>query len=416
MLVGISLVVIVGFIGSMFYGRYQHFIENRFLGKQHSVDELVQTFGQRLVTRLTLEQLVGLLSDEVMPGLRIKQGALLRFHGFDGFSPPNDVEVLCSVEVEPDLLPDPLDVMALLAHAGQYRPPPEEGVNVRPCSWVRLTLPLKHEGRVIGMCLMGERTPDNFYSYSEIPILQALIDQTSLALMNIEQANLLLQLSRRELARYESERLNMAHELHDEVLAQMAVLAQSMSVPSDAFLQSYQDAVQRIRNVISGLRPATLEQLGLQTALEELLDDLTERSEHMEGVDPLLELDLTPDRSRYDHEVELHLFRIVQQASYNVLEHAQAQKLTICGRLEQDIVELEVIDDGVGFQNGNPADFGSLLAHQHFGLVTMHERANLIGAHVEITSTPGEGTRVKVIWREQESRAGIGNVAEQSSE
>ena len=373
-------------------------IESRFLGNQQSVDELVQAFGQRLVTRLSFDQLVDILSEEVMPRLGIHQGALVKLVGFDGDAPPDRVELLDSAEVAESELPTPEEILPLLEQSKRYRPPPEEGIRVRPCPWVRLVLPMLQEGKIVGLCLLGQRDPDDFYSQSEIPAIQALVDQTSLALANIEQAEFLLALSRRTIAHREAERRSLAHELHDEVLAQMAVLAQSMSEPSDAFIQAYQDAVQRIRDVISGLRPATLEQLGLHTALEELLDDLTERSERMNGAGPALALDLNPERRRYDPDVELHLYRIVQQASYNVLEHAQAQKLSITGRLEENGVEILVIDDGIGFPDGVNPDMEGLLMRQHFGLVTMHERASLIGAQVNIESSPGQGTRVKVAW------------------
>lgn len=399
LVVSMGMVVMIAGLGLFFYGSFQRLIEQSYLGIQQSIDELVQDFGRRLVTRLSFEQLISLLAEEVMPSLGIHQGALVKLVGFDGVSPPADVEVLDSTEMATDEYPKPEDVLPLLEQSKRYRPPPEEGILVQPCPWVRLVLPMLHEGKTVGMCLLGSRDPDDFYSQTELPTLQALVDQTSLALSNIEQANLLLALSRRSIAHREAERLSLAHELHDEVLAQMAVLAQSMSEPSDAFIQAYQDAVQRIRDVISGLRPATLEQLGLHTALEELLDDLTERSELMNGVGPALALNLNPERRRYDPEVELHLYRIVQQACYNVLEHAHAQKLSISGRLCENEVELEVVDNGIGFPDGGNPDMVSLLARQHFGLVTMHERASLIGALVKIESIPGEGTRVKVTWR-----------------
>jgi len=403
LIVGIGAVVIVGTVFSFFYGSFRQTVEKQFLGIQQSVDELVQSYGQRLVTRLSVEQLVNMLRDDVMPGLRIRQAALIRLHGIDKKNASAEVEVLCSVNVEPDDIPLPEYIKHLLDQAGRYRTPPDEGVVVWPCTWVRLVLPMKHEGQIIGVCLMGDRDPDNFYSQSEIPVLQALVDQTSLALVNIEQSELLLRLSRRSIAHREAERQNLAHELHDEVLAQMAVLAQSMSEPSDAFIQAYQDAVQRIRDVISGLRPATLEQLGLHTALEELLDDLTERSELMSDVEPILELDLNPERLRYDRDVELHIYRIVQQACYNVLEHANAHHLIIRGMFTPDSIAMEVIDDGDGFLNGNRPDLVELLARKHYGLVTMHERADLIGAHVQIESAINVGTNVKIDWQREPS-------------
>lgn len=401
LVLGVGVVVIVGGIGVLLNGPFRRLFEGSFLGIRLPTEALMQSYSEQLVTRMKIGELADLLGGQVLPDLRVNQAALVRLHGADEETAFQSVEALLSSGVSEEELPNTEQARDLLAQAGRYRPPPGEGLDVEPCPWVRLVLPMKNEGEVVGLCLLGQRAPDNFYSQAEIPALQALVDQTSLALTNIEQAEMLLALSRREIESREAERRNLAHELHDEVLAQLAVLAQITAEPSLAFIQAYQDAVQRIRNVISGLRPATLDQLGLHTALEELLDDLTERGERMEMTAPMLELDLTPERRRYDRDVELHLYRIVQQASYNVLKHACAQKLVILGRLDESTIELEVIDDGCGFADGNDPDLGMLLARQHFGLVTMHERASLIGAQVEITSIPEEGTRVRVAWQKR---------------
>ncbi len=405
--VSVGLVVLLGGIGMLLYPPFQRWFEGSFLGIRLPTEALMQSYSEQLVTRMKIAELVAVLGQQVLPDLQVNQAALLRLHGTDEDAAFHQVETLLLLNVAPTDLPTPEQARELLAQAGRYRPLPDEGLHVWPCPWVRLALPMKSEGQVVGLCLLGRRAPDNFYSHAEIPTLQALVDQTSLALANIEQAEMLLALSRREIESREAERRSLAHELHDEVLAQLAVLAQITAEPSPAFIQAYQDAVQRIRDVIGGLRPATLEQLGLHTALEELLDDLTERGERMDTPGPALELDLTSERLRYDREVELHLYRIVQQASYNVLEHAHAQKLVILGRLDEDEVDLEVIDDGRGFPDGNDPDLGMLLARQHFGLVTMHERASLIGAQVEIASVPGEGTRVRVAWRQGRPYRGL---------
>ena len=71
LLVMVGVVVIIAGLGLFFYGQFRRMIESRFLGNQQSVDELVQAFGQRLVTRLSFDQLVDILSEEVMPRLGI---------------------------------------------------------------------------------------------------------------------------------------------------------------------------------------------------------------------------------------------------------------------------------------------------------------------------------------------------------
>jgi signal transduction histidine kinase len=101
---------------------------------------------------------------------------------------------------------------------------------------------------------------------------------------------------------------------------------------------------------------------------------------------------------RYSPKVEEHLFRIVQQACENALRHANARSIQVHGTLESRGLSLSVEDDGKGFQYVGALDLNDLLRQGHYGLVGMHERAALIDAALEIESTPGRGTRVRVTW------------------
>jgi two-component system sensor histidine kinase DegS len=105
---------------------------------------------------------------------------------------------------------------------------------------------------------------------------------------------------------------------------------------------------------------------------------------------------------RYPPEVELHLFRIVQQACQNAIQHAEAGLICIHGQFEPDKVELLVGDDGKGFTMGEDSRLSWLLANHHYGLATMHERAALIGACIQISSSPGQGTQIRVVWEKNE--------------
>jgi two-component system sensor histidine kinase DegS len=131
---------------------------------------------------------------------------------------------------------------------------------------------------------------------------------------------------------------------------------------------------------------------GLFAALDELVDDLSDRSNGTH-----IRLDLKRSAVRYDFKVEEHLFRIVQQACENAIKHAEASLIRIHGQLEPD-VRLVVEDDGIGFHDNKPFDFTELLSEHHFGLAGIHERAALINAEVNIDSSPYQGTRVLIKW------------------
>jgi two-component system sensor histidine kinase DegS len=96
--------------------------------------------------------------------------------------------------------------------------------------------------------------------------------------------------------------------------------------------------------------------------------------------------------------VELHLYRIVQQALNNALTHAHAKEISLEGSMETDRIKLAINDDGIGFPANENMEMAGLLANKHYGLAGMHERAALIGACLDIDSIPGSGTRINVIW------------------
>jgi signal transduction histidine kinase len=275
--------------------------------------------------------------------------------------------------------------------AGQYHPPLERNPTGCPFGWVRLGLPLKVGNERTGLWLLGRRDPDDFYSQAELPTLQALADQTAIALLNQTQAERLSHLYQVDIDRQEAERIQLALELHDGVLNQMAILAMTVDESNEAFESAFTEATAHIREIIAGLRPTMLS-YGLRTALDELADEAPTKI----GSDCQIRVDLPPSDARYSPQVELHLFRIVQEACQNAMRHAQAREICILGRLDPDCYDLTVADDGQGFASDERLELDSLLAHKHYGLAGMIERANLIGARMEISSIPGMGTRVRV--------------------
>jgi signal transduction histidine kinase len=322
---------------------------------------------------------------------------------------------LLQLQVSDRQLPLQANLPGLLEAAGTVSSPDLSQTN-HELSWVRLVLSLAVDGKPIGLCLLGRRDPDDQFAPNEIQLIQALMDQTALALVHIDLASRLRSLVQADIQRQEAERRDLARELHDDLLGKMAVLAQesdwleqeSSIVSTERALLAYQEAVQEIRRLISNLRSAVLA-YGLQLALEDLAEELQDNSLNRPQPAQVL-LELSGDHSRYPEQVELHLFRIVQQACTNSLQHANPQTVLIQGDFQPGSIQLKICDDGSGFQTQHTLDLAQLLVNNQFGIVGMFERAMLIRAELTIDSVPGQGTQVNVSWREtaagEESRNG----------
>ncbi len=199
----------------------------------------------------------------------------------------------------------------------------------------------------------------------------------------------------------EEERRRLARELHDDTLQDLIALQQRIQLArlrvtddaSQRVLQELQGLVEAsirdLRGVIHNLRPLYLEDLGLLPALEMLVKEVQEQQ-------PTLRVELVRQGEvrRLDPAQELALYRIVQEGLSNIVRHSRATWAQVVLRFEAHQVTLEVRDNGQGFRvPESPAEF----AHQgHYGLLGMHERAELIGASLSLASTPGQGTVVRL--------------------
>jgi signal transduction histidine kinase len=195
---------------------------------------------------------------------------------------------------------------------------------------------------------------------------------------------------RHSLAASEQERRRWARELHDETLQALGGLQVLLSSAlrrgtPEALEQSVREAVDHIateidslRTLITELRPAALDEIGLAPAIE----SLGQRLSAVEG----LEVDVRVEvGGRLDPELETTVYRIVQEALSNIAKHARADRVTVAVTLDFDAVRIEITDDGQGF---NPA-----ARAEGFGLVGMRERVALAQGRLDISST-SEGTVV----------------------
>jgi two-component system, NarL family, sensor histidine kinase UhpB len=195
--------------------------------------------------------------------------------------------------------------------------------------------------------------------------------------------------SARVLAAQEKERLRIARELHDEIgqtLTAIALRAEHTAQrtgdehPEFAELaETVQRSLADVRRISLELRPGALDELGLINALISLCARVSDQSgirvhRDLQGPVPVL-----------SSEVELAIYRIAQEALTNVMRHAQASEATVSLTLADDQLALSVQDNGRGLPE-HLTEGG--------GLAGMRERAMLIGAELEIRSSPGAGVSV----------------------
>lgn len=389
-LLGLATALIAAILTATSLRPFQRAIEQYLLGMRLPATRLMQTYTERITVSLERSLLIHLLQAEVLPSLLVRQSVVLHLDVTGRFS------VFCALGVEDAQLPTAEDVAQLLPEATTEKYPLRLGGEALPCPWARVVLPLMVGRKPIGLWLLGRRDPDDFYAQTEILILRSLAHQTAIALTNIIQAEQLQALYLANIEQVENERANLAWDLHDNVLSQLAVLKNNLDAPalSPQFLQHYQVLIARIRETISGLRSATLN-FGLYMALSALVDDL---AEHVDA-GPEIVLDLPKTDQRYELRVEQHVYRIVQQACENALRHAQPHRIRIHGVLAPERIDLTVEDDGVGFVTDASLELAWLLMHKHFGLASMRERAILIGADIQIDSAVGRGTAIRVAWK-----------------
>ncbi len=203
----------------------------------------------------------------------------------------------------------------------------------------------------------------------------------------------------------EAERARIARELHDETAQALILLTHRLdSVTSTAGLpmearealydiRAMTDMIlTEVRQFSRDLRPSILDHLGLVPALDWLIADLTERAE------PTGRLEVSGVPRRLPSETELAVFRIAQESLRNVERHSGASEAVVTLSFTDGGLELEVTDNGSGFDvPTSPDDF---IRTGHLGIAGMFERAQLVGGRLTIDAALGRGTCVTVALAE----------------
>jgi signal transduction histidine kinase len=272
-----------------------------------------------------------------------------------------------------------------------------------------VTYPLVYEGRSLGVITFYLRpaqelgaTQEAFLAAASGVTAAALAERVAQREVRTAQDRAIAlerSVRSRVIASQEAERKRVARELHDDLgqslnallLDVKTALVQRVSSAELAgrLESSILELIVKVKGMAWDLRPAVLDDFGLDSALSKHIGRLTERTGlpvdyQFRCLDPVTE--------RLPSEVEVVLYRITQEALHNVVRHADAKRASVVVLRRADAVVLLVEDDGRGFEYSEDAtDQGGL------GLTGMRERVALLSGKIEVESSPGSGTSLRVV-------------------
>ena len=267
-----------------------------------------------------------------------------------------------------------------------------------------LVVPLLFRGHGYGALLALDRLEDGpSFSAEDERLLGAFAASAATAVATAQ--SVATERHRQRLAAAEGERRRWARELHDDTLQSLSALRIGLSTAArstrpealrEAFLQGIEqleESITNLRALITDLRPAALDELGTQAAVEALAERAARR-----GIEVDVSIELAHEQSggaiagdpapaRHIPELETALYRIVQEALTNAAKHGGAKRAIVEIHEDGETVHVEVRDDGAGFDPA--ADTTG------FGLLGMRERVELLDGTLRIDSSPGAGANVR---------------------
>lgn len=260
-------------------------------------------------------------------------------------------------------------------------------------SWVRsyLGAPIQRDGKVIGFINLNSATP-NFFNALHAERLRAFADQAAIAINNAR-----LYSQAQELATFK-ERQRLARDLHDAVSQTLWTACLITDVLPTLWKEDPEEghrnleklqrltrgALAEMRTLLLELRPKGLVEATLGNLLEQLAQALMSRKKLNISVVSEGECQLPPD-------VQIGFYRLAQESLNNIAKHSRATSAVINLQCQADHVKLVILDNGRGFDQ-------SKIVPESLGINIMRERAETIGATLDISSNPGHGACVTVVW------------------
>jgi signal transduction histidine kinase len=262
---------------------------------------------------------------------------------------------------------------------------------------VAMLVPLNFHGRPIGILVALDRFDSVApYSAEDERLMRAFAGSAATALATAQSVE--AEQLRMSIASADQERRRWARELHDETLQGLGALQvlltsgraqgspEALERATRQAISHIESQISELQGLITELRPAALDDLGLTPALDTLYTRV--REVHGLTVDSTVKLDFEAGRNqcRLDPDIEGTIYRLVQEALSNTAKHGGTGWAWVEITEAGGHIAIEIRDEGQGFDTSERA--------RGFGLVGMRERVELAGGTLEIGSSPGAGTRV----------------------
>ncbi len=369
-----GLTLLVGWSFDWARTRVQRFVDRLFYGGWYDYPGVVETVSDALARSLAREEVRAVLTQQVPEMMQLRSG-----HLWIGESNATFPSV----------------------------PPPHERFR------------FKFQSDVPAQWSVGPHQDGSDLSEVDLRILNTLARQAEIALNNVllvetlrrqldalqASRETLTQTQRQLLRSREEERARLSRELHDSPVQTLVGLNIQLGLllaegdrdsplrqPLSEMRAEVRELLSELRQVCAELRPPMLDSLGLGAALR----SHTEEWGQHHRVETSLDLPADEILRQLPDEVALNLYRVTQEALGNVARHARAQRVDISLTWEGDQLCMIIRDDGRGFEV--PETLHNLPTQDHYGLVGMRERIELIGGTWSLESAPGQGTTVRVIW------------------
>lgn len=270
-------------------------------------------------------------------------------------------------------------------------------------SEVVLCIPLRAGFESYGVLLLGVAIRRRFRD-DHIDLMQAIANQAIVSLQNASLYQSLSEEKERIIEVDEEARKQLARDLHDGPTQTISAVAMRISFirrlmetkPEQAADELWKveemarRAAAEIRHMLFTLRPLVLESQGLGPALDALADKMKETHDQ----DVVVNVEQAIDQY-LDQHTQGVVFYIVEEAVNNARKHAEAEQVTVRLGTKEDVVVVEIKDNGMGFDveavEANYDELGSL------GMVNLRERAELVEGTLLIDSAPGKGTKISLL-------------------
>jgi len=416
----IATALVIALLFSPLRDIFQRWIDRVFYHDTYDYRQMLLDFSNKVNNVLDLNELQQTILEPIVESMHVKRAALLfpevgtgdfkvRFvnqsnheETFSKLKFLNDNPVITWLSDKGDVLRRNLiDIMP------QFKGMWEVEKTTLDALGVQLLCPVKSHGRLIGVLALGEKQSGTSYSDEEADLLKTMSNEAAVAIENarmldnlkIQQLQVEQLLGQVVLAQ-EEERNRISIELHDSVAQWLVAVSYGIQsfrheLPDKEVEKARSElsdmegtitkSLKELRRVVVGLRPPALDELGLTEAIRQSLNDLA-----VDGIAG--DYNQLGKPFKLPSSIEIAVYRVVQESLINIRKHAAATKVALSVEFNSDELNLEINDNGQGFNLVQTLD--SAISVGHLGLLGMKQRAEMLGGIMNIKTGEGNGTTV----------------------